>query len=79
MSQMVKNPPEMWETWVWSLGWEDPLEEGMAAHSSIPTWRIPSTEQSGYTLLGCKESDATEQLRTQHMHVKNYGFFRKNT
>ena len=33
--QAVKNPPAMWETWVWSLGWEDPLEKGMAAHSRI--------------------------------------------
>jgi len=38
---MVKNPPAMWATWVPSLGWEDPLEEGMATHSSIPAWRIP--------------------------------------
>ena len=38
---MVKNPPAMQETWVRSLGWEDPLEEGMAAHSSILSWRIP--------------------------------------
>ena len=38
---MVKNPPAMWETWVCSLGWEDPLEEGMATHSSIFAWRIP--------------------------------------
>ena len=38
---MVKNPPAMWETWVQSLGWEDPLEEGMASHSSILAWRIP--------------------------------------
>ena len=41
MAQMVKNPPVMKETWVWSLGWEDPLEEGMATHSSILAWRIP--------------------------------------
>ena len=41
MAQMVKNPPATWETWVQSLGWEDPLEEGMATHSSILTWRIP--------------------------------------
>ena len=39
--QMVKNPPAMWETWVWSLSWEDPLEEGIATHSSILAWRIP--------------------------------------
>ena len=38
---MVKNPLAMWETWVHSLGWEDPLAEGMATHSSILAWRIP--------------------------------------
>ena len=41
MAQMVKNPPLMWETWVQPLGREDPLEEGMATHSSILAWRIP--------------------------------------
>ena len=40
VAQMVKNPPEMQEAWVQSLGWEDPLEEGMATHSSILAWRI---------------------------------------
>ena len=38
---MVKNPLIMWEAWVRSLGWEDPLEEGKASHSRILTWRIP--------------------------------------
>ena len=38
---VVKNPPAMRETWVRSLGWEDPLEEGMATHSSFLAWRIP--------------------------------------
>ena len=38
---MVKNPLAMWETWVQSLGWEDPLEKGKATHSSILSWRIP--------------------------------------
>ena len=38
---MVKNPPEMWETWTQSLGGEDPLEEGVAICSSILAWRIP--------------------------------------
>ena len=47
VAQMVKKLPAMWETWVWSLGWEDPLEEGMATHSSILAWRIPWTEESG--------------------------------
>ena len=40
VAQMVKNPPAMWETCVQSLGWEDPLEEGMVAHTSILAWRI---------------------------------------
>ena len=41
VTQMVKNLPAMQETWVRSLGWEDPLEEGIATHSSILAWRIP--------------------------------------
>ena len=41
VAQMVKNPAIMQETWVRSLSWEDPLEEGMTTHSSILTWRIP--------------------------------------
>ena len=44
---MVKNLPIMWETWVQSLGQEDPLEEGMATYSSILAWRIPWTEEPG--------------------------------
>ena len=44
---MVKNLPEMRETWVQALGWEDPLEKGMATHSSILAWRIPWTEKPG--------------------------------
>ena len=47
---VVKDLPTMQEpqeTWVWSLGWEDPLEEGMATHSSIFAWRIPWTEEPG--------------------------------
>jgi len=41
VAQKVKNLPAMWKTWVQSLGWEDPLEEGMANHSNILAWRIP--------------------------------------
>ena len=41
LAQTLKNLPAMWETWIQSLGWEDPLEEGMAIHSSILAWRIP--------------------------------------
>ena len=40
VAQLVKNPPTMWETWVQSLGWDDPLEKGNATHSSILAWRI---------------------------------------
>ena len=47
MAQMVKNLPAIQETQVHFLGWEDPLEEGMAAHSSILAWRIPWTEEPG--------------------------------
>ena len=47
MAQMVKNLPAMQETQVQSLGWEDPLEKGMATHSSILAWRIPWTEEPG--------------------------------
>ena len=43
VAQLVKNLPMMWETWVWSLGWEDPLEKGKPTHSSILAWRIPWT------------------------------------
>ena len=46
MAQSVKNPPAMWETWVQSLSWEDPLED-MASYSSILAWRIPRTGEPG--------------------------------
>ena len=48
-AQLVKSPPAMWETWVQSLGWEDPLEKGKATHSSIMAWRIPGTVVHGVT------------------------------
>ena len=47
VAQMVKCLPATWETWVWSLGWEDPLEKEMATHASILAWEIPWTEQPG--------------------------------
>ena len=46
MAQPVKNPPEIWETWVRSLDWEDSLEKGKASHSTIPAWIIPGSVQS---------------------------------
>ena len=54
---MVKNLPAMRETWVRSLDWEDPLEEGMATHSSILTWRIPMDRRAWKaTVLGVSKS-----------------------
>ena len=47
VAQLVKNPPAMQGTWVQSLGWEDPLKEGVATHSSILAWKIPWTEEPG--------------------------------
>ena len=47
VAQTVKNLHAMWETWIQSLGWEDPLEKGMATHSSMVSWRIPRTEEPG--------------------------------
>ena len=47
LAQMVKRLPAVWETWVQSLSWEDPLEKAMAAHSSTLAWKIPRTEEPG--------------------------------
>ena len=47
VARMAKNLPAMWETQVQILGWEDPLEKGMAIHSSILAWRIPRTKKPG--------------------------------
>ena len=66
---MEKNLPTMQETQVQSLGWEDPLEKGMATHSSIIAWRIPWTEEPGrLQSRGLKESDMTERLT--HTHIR---------
>ena len=59
--QMVRSLPAVWETWVRSLGWEDPLEEEMATHSSILAWGIPWTEEfAWYSPGGCKEWGTVE-------------------
>ena len=63
MAQMVENLPAMLETQVPSLGWEDPLEKGMATHSSIFAWRIPWTEEpGGLQSMGRRGLDTTEGL-----------------
>ena len=61
VAQRVKNLHAKRETWVQSLGREDPLEKELATHSSILAWRIPWTEEPGRP-WGCKESDTTERL-----------------
>ena len=62
---VVKNPPvtqETQEIWIWSLSWEDSLEEEMATHSSILAWKTPWTEElDGYSPWGHRQSDMTEQ------------------
>ena len=61
MAQLVKNPPAMQDTWVSSLGQEDPLEKGMATHSSILAWRILWTEKpGGLQSIGLQRVDTTE-------------------
>ena len=63
-AQMVKNLLAVQETWVQSLGQDDPLEEGMATHPSILAWEIPCVEDLvGYSLWGHRELDMTEQLK----------------
>ena len=68
VAQRLKHLPAMWETWVRSLGWEDPLVKEMATHSSILARRIPWTEElGGLQSMGRKELDTTEQL---HFHFQ---------
>ena len=64
VAQMVKCQPTMRKTRVQSLGWEDPLEKGMATHSSTLAWKIPQMEEHSrlYSPWGCRESDTTERL-----------------
>ena len=67
MAQLVKTLPTMWETWVRSLGWEDPLEKGKATHPSIQAWRIHAL----YSVWGHKESDTKSWTSTSlHFIVK---------
>ena len=61
MAQLIKNLPAVRETWVRSLGWEDPLEDGMAIHSSILAWRIPLDRGAWQaTVHGVAGSDTTD-------------------
>ena len=69
---MVKNLPAMQETWVQSLGWEDPLEKGMATHSGTLAWRIPKTERPGGLQFVGLQRDTTEQL-THNLYSGLFG------
>ena len=76
VAQRLKSLPAMQETWVWSLGREDPLEKEMATHSNIFAWRIPWTEEpGGLQSTGHKESDTTEWL---HFHFHLWQKVKKN-
>ena len=69
VAQTIKNLPAMWETWVQSVGWEDPLEEGMASHCSILSWRILWTEEPSGQSMGSQRVGrdwATKHRSTQH-------------
>ena len=72
MAQAVKNLPAMRETWVWFLGWEDPLEKGMATHPSVLAWRIPWTEEPG-RLMGSKR--VRHDRTTKHSTFNGRDFF----
>ena len=61
VAQMRRNLRAMQETWIQPLGWEDPVEKGMATHSNVLIWRIPWTEEPDrLQFIGCKELDTTE-------------------
>ena len=73
VTQMVKNPPAMQKSWVWSLGWEDPLEKGMATHSSIFAWkRTWKEEPRGLQSTGSQTFEhgwATNTCAHTHRHT----------
>ena len=66
---MVKNLPAMLETWVWSLGQEDPLEEGMTLHSSILGWRTPWTQEPGGLQSMRSKRVAPDRATNTHFHL----------
>ena len=70
VTQMVKNPPAIWETWVQSLGQENPLEKGMATHSSILAWRIPWTEGAWQATVH-RVTQSWTQLKRLGTHIIN--------
>ena len=74
MAQTIKKLPAMWETWVRSLGWEDPLEKGIATHTSVLAWRISWTEEPG-RLQPMGSQRVGHYWVTKHSIAHNYSFF----
>ena len=69
VAQLVKTPPAMWETWVWSLGWEDPLEKGKATHSSTLAWK------TSMNCIGHGVAKSRTWLSNFHLHSCTAGRF----
>ena len=75
VAQTIKDPPAMREDWIQSFHWEDPLEEGMATHSSILAWRIPTDRGAWWATVSPwphKESDTIEQLSTVQHNIHQH-------
>ena len=66
VAQIVRNLPAMQETWVRSLGWEDPLKEGMATHSSIPAWRIPMDRGARWAIVTKSQMHAAPRMKCSY-------------
>ena len=73
VTQLVNNPSAMWETWVQSLGWEDPLEEGKATHSSILAYAVHGATKSGDTTE--RLSYGTTKILKHFKSLKNFSTF----
>ena len=74
VAQVVKNPPSMWQTWVQSLGWEDPLEEGLGTPSSILAWRIPM-DRGAWWVTAHGVTKSWTQLSQHSTKKAKKGFF----
>ena len=71
VTQLVKNPPAVQETWVQSLGWADPLEKAMVTHSSILAWRTPWTEEPGQ-LSSVGSQTVRHDTHASHFQLQRY-------
>ena len=78
VAKAAKNLPAMQEMWVWSLGWEDPLEKGMATHSSILAWKIPRTEEPGRLQSMGLQRVRHNWATHKHTHTRTHTFCLSN-